>query len=27
MAGPWVIIIKITVDEKTTTAKFNFDAH
>jgi hypothetical protein len=26
MAGPWVIILKITAGEKTTTAKFNFDA-
>ena len=27
MAGPWIIILKITAGEKTTTAKFNFDAH
>jgi hypothetical protein len=27
MAGPWVIILKITAGGKTTTAKFNFDAH
>jgi hypothetical protein len=27
MAGPWIIIIKVTDGEKMTTAKFNFDAH
>jgi hypothetical protein len=27
MAGPWIIILKITDGAKTTTAKFNFDAH
>jgi hypothetical protein len=26
MSGPWVIAVKITLDGKTTTAKFNIDA-
>ena len=26
MAGPWIILVRITIDGKTTTAKFNIDA-
>jgi hypothetical protein len=26
MAGPWVIVVKITVDDKTVSARFNIDA-
>ena len=26
MAGPWIILVRITIDDKTVTAKFNIDA-